>query len=311
MRPDDLRAVLLLKAIEETDRTGTVLPLSDREHATRDTLRQLELTPAQLSSESPGADLERAIVVRSQRLMSALEQRYPILSEISGREALPGWLAPVLLLAAFATGALLSTLDSSRRINILAFPFLGLILWNLLVYALLFLGGVRRLGAGSDGARAKGTWLGNLLSRRLSPLLSRTGQVHRVLGEALAGFTSQWVRYAQPMLANRVRQLFHLGAATMALGLIAGLYSRGLAFQYLAGWESTFLDAPQVRYLLVLLFGPASAWSGIGLPETLEQVEALRWTGEGGGGDAAPWMHLIALSLLIYVVIPRDRKSVV
>ena len=55
--------------------------------------------------------------------------------------------------------------------------------------------------------------------------------------------------------------------------------------------------------MLGVLFGPVAGWSGVQLPQTLEAVEALRWP--GGGGDAAPWIHLIALSLACYVVVPR------
>jgi hypothetical protein len=48
-----------------------------------------------------------------------------------------------------------------------------------------------------------------------------------------------------------------------------------------------------------------AGWSGVQLPATVAEVEQLRWTADGGGGDAAPWIHLIALSLIFYVVLPR------
>jgi hypothetical protein len=58
-----------------------------------------------------------------------------------------------------------------------------------------------------------------------------------------------------------------------------------------------------VKAILGVLFGPVAGWSGVELPQTLEAVAALRWP--DGGGDAAPWIHLIALSLAAYVVVPR------
>jgi len=60
-----------------------------------------------------------------------------------------------------------------------------------------------------------------------------------------------------------------------------------------------------VQSILGTLFAPVAGWSGVRLPATIEEVEQLRWTAEGGGGDAAPWIHLIALSLILYVVLPR------
>jgi hypothetical protein len=56
--------------------------------------------------------------------------------------------------------------------------------------------------------------------------------------------------------------------------------------------------------VLRVLFGPVAGWSGVPLPATLDAVESLRWSA-AGGGDAAPWIHLIALSLACYVVVPR------
>jgi hypothetical protein len=96
-----------------------------------------------------------------------------------------------------------------------------------------------------------------------------------------------------------------LAAAAVAIGLIVGLYVRGTVFRYEAGWESTFLGPAQVQSILSALFGPVAGWSGVQLPATVAEVEQLRWTAAGGGGDAAPWIHLIALSLILYVVLPR------
>ena len=63
--------------------------------------------------------------------------------------------------------------------------------------------------------------------------------------------------------------------------------------------------ALHVRAILGLVFGPASSLTGIALPRTDEAVGALRWTAGGGGGDAAPWIHLVAVTLGLYVVGPR------
>jgi hypothetical protein len=143
------------------------------------------------------------------------------------------------------------------------------------------------------------------VARRLGPILARTAHVDSVLGEAVRGFTADWGEAAAPLLGQHVRRWLHLGAAAIAAGLIAGLYLRGIVLRYEAGWESTFLEPPQVRRLIELLFGPVASWSGIPLPLTVEQVAQLRWDGVSGGEGAAPWIHLIALCLAAFVVLPR------
>jgi hypothetical protein len=96
----------------------------------------------------------------------------------------------------------------------------------------------------------------------------------------------------------------HLGAAAIGVGLIAGLYLRGIAFDYRAGWESTFLDAPAARTLLSMLYGPASWLTGVAIPDAAH-LQAIRWNGDGGGESAARWIHLLAATALIFVVVPR------
>ena len=86
----------------------------------------------------------------------------------------------------------------------------------------------------------------------------------------------------------------HLAAVAVAAGALAAMYLRGLGLEYRAGWDSTFLDAQAVHRWLNLLLGPASALSGIALPEPA-QLEALRFS-TGPGENAARWIHLYALT---------------
>src|SRR5690606_30354090 len=103
----------------------------------------------------------------------------------------------------------------------------------------------------------------------------------------------------------RAKRLLHLSAALVPLGLIAGLYVRGIVLRYEAGWESTFLSLSGARTLVTLLYAPASAITGVSLPATDAQMQALEWTGSAGGGPAAAWIHLIAATAAIYIVVPR------
>jgi len=120
----------------------------------------------------------------------------------------------------------------------------------------------------------------------------------------LQSFVREWSAVTKPLLLARTARSLHLAAAAVGVGLIAGLYLRGIAFDYRAGWESTFLDAAGVRGLLVALYAPASWITGIAVPGVTE-LEAARWRGTAGGEPAARWIHLMATTALIYVVVPR------
>jgi hypothetical protein len=299
MREDTLRAVLMVKAIESVDRAGTILPPGDRAQATREAVRALG-TPGEEVLAGDDRLLSRALGDRAERLVGPLVQRFPVIDEALGRTRTPAGLLLVLLLLAFASGIGLAALDGSRRINILAFPFLGLVAWNLCMYVVLAAGWIRARTRPAATPRPDKGWTGRLFQRRIEPLLRRTRRVHVVLGEALAAYAADCARVGGAFVAQHARRWLHL-----AVGLIVGLYVRGTVLRYEAGWESTFLGPAQVQWILGVLFGPVAGWSGVQLPATAAEVEQLRWTATGGGGDAAPWIHLIALSLALYVVMPR------
>jgi hypothetical protein len=198
----------------------------------------------------------------------------------------------------------LSTLDGSRRINILAFPLIGLTVWNFFIYALLIAARIKRRAARPAGTRWSGRFYERWIGTRIDGLLKQSMRFNAPLATALRRFTGEWVQVEQPLLLERTQLLMHSAAALVAAGLIAGLYIRGIALRYEAGWESTFLGPQSVHALLAVFYGPAATLSGIGLP-SISSVDALRWTGVSGGGEAASWIHLIALTAVLYIIVPR------
>jgi hypothetical protein len=151
--------------------------------------------------------------------------------------------------------------------------------------------------------------LANLYERwlrgRVAALLRRSSRFNMPLSTALQRFTSEWATVARPLLVLQAKRLIHGCAALVALGLITGLYVRGIVLRYDAGWDSTFLGTGAARMLLDVLYGPASFVTGIALPASDEALEALRWQGTAGGAPAASWIHLIAVTALLYIVLPR------
>ncbi|BDZ55347.1 hypothetical protein GCM10025870_24200 [Agromyces marinus] len=117
----------------------------------------------------------------------------------------------------------------------------------------------------------------------------------------LAGLPREWARVAAPLYSARAARVLHLAAAATALGVIAGLYLRGLVFEYRASWESTFLGAEQVRALLAVTLAPGSWITGIPVPD-VAAIEAIR---APGSENAATWMHLMAGTVAVVVIAPR------
>ena len=299
-----LRTVLLIQAIEESDRGGDVLPLADRAEATREAVR----SAPEGRAIQPGIGLARAeenlLALRAERLLARVRLRSPAVDYVLAVAGGLTWLGRAALVLALIVGLSLSTLDGSRRINILAFPLIGLIAWNFFIYGLLIAARVKRRGA----MPARTLWSGRFYERwiwaRIDGLLKQSTRFNAPLATALRRFTSEWVQVEHPLLLERAQRLMHCAAALVAAGLIAGLYIRGLVLRYEAGWESTFLSPKSVHALLAVLYGPGALLSGIGLP-SISGVNALRWTGVSGGGEAASWIHLIALTALLYIIMPR------
>jgi hypothetical protein len=309
MNANALRRILLVKSVEDQDVDGAVLTLAEREAATRDALRAVA---ARGGAPPTGSDERgwRVLDARAAELYERLVQRHPVVARTVMFEAHTSQAAWATLLVAFVAGLALSVLDSRVRIEIVAFPLLGLVLWNLAVYAVLALAALRRR-PGPRAARSAGAssgWIAWPLRwgwRRAASLVRQASFYHRSLAAALRRFSEEWWPFAQPLLTLQGKRIFHLAAAAVALGLVAGFYVRGIALEYRAGWESTFLTPAQVRGVLHGMYGPAAALTGIALPADDAAIEALRWRDGAGGGPAARWIHLIAATALLFVVLPR------
>lgn len=199
------------------------------------------------------------------------------------------WVLVAAALGAVA-GLAADLLGRSPMVDLLAPPVWGVIAWNLAVYAILL---VHALRAPAQPAGA------------LRRLLLAGWQ--RAPGRgSLRVAAARWAELSAPLTLVRLTLLLHVAAAALGAGLIGGLYLRGLVLDFRAGWQSTFLDAAAVRQLLAALLAPASALTGIGIPDAAA-IEAMRVTpgAPQGQASAAPWIHLYAATLALAVVGPR------
>ncbi len=252
---------------------------------------------AQRSEGSDAANLgwlRRRATVALERLGA----REPRIAAWRRHAAGPPGLVALCVVLGLVVGVAGDAIGSTQRINILAPPLVALLAWNLGVYLVLllrpFIGGKPK--AGQPAAAGP---LRTLLAR----LARLPGVGARSAHPALARFATDWGLAARPLAGARLAQALHAGAAALALGALASMYLRGLAFEYRAGWESTFLASDAVAALLQLVLGPAAAVSGIALPDA-GALEALRFS-TGGGENAARWIHLYAITVGAVVVLPR------
>jgi hypothetical protein len=311
MTESEARQVLLLRAFEAAPGPGQGAASA---HWTQQDATWA--SRATLEAEGEGLAPEQFVARRAAQAMRRLGPREPLVAHsLSTRLWRPFWLVLAVVLG-LLVGGLANLVGGTQRINLLAPPVWGVIAWNLLVYAvLLWRGGRDVLSRQRRLPNAWTRWWHDLLgpARDLASKAShRPGHAGADqssgidLGVLMQTFGANWTRASTPLTGARVAAVFHLGAAALALGLAGGLYVRGLALDYRVGWESTFLEANTVQGVLSRLLAPATALSGIGVPD-VAGIEALR-LGPGHAaavGQAAPWIHLYALMLMLAVVLPR------
>jgi hypothetical protein len=321
-----LRKVLLIQAIEETDRVGEALPLAERAAATRSiagkNLSSIETQPeAQLSSAT-----EWFLIRRADLLLRSLRTRSPGIDHVLAVAGGATSLDRGLLVAAFGAGVLLSFLDGGGRvINIFALPLVVLIAWNLLVYVLRLGRRRGRIVASTAGAASmvgevvtapRASLFANFYSRwsrtRIDRLLGHSTRFNAPLAPGLRRFAGDWWEVARPVFAARARRLLHLAALAVASGLIAGYYFRGIILRAGAGWVGGNMLGPATAHtLLAIFYGPASLITGIELPPAAGLAELQLTAASRSGGDAMPWIHLIAWTAALYIVLPRVIMALV
>jgi hypothetical protein len=297
--PEQAAEILLVEAAEEV-RPAAVPP------------------EARIDALEAAGDLddERAWFARRARHLLGRElARYRPLLRVRDAFALP-------LLLNLALPALLglssSALGPREQIHVVYNPIVLLVLWSLASYlglVWLALRGRPRLRTpelhvpGLALPRAEGGLLARLIRRSAARLWLRALKSSAAAREEASAwvavgtrFFELWERAARPWFALRTRRVLHLAALGLALGAIAGMYVRGLFFEYEMVWRSTFVREPEtVARVLQVLLGPACALLGWPPPD-VPAAEALL---APEGVDAAPWIHLLAATALLAVVLPR------
>ena len=287
------REATLLEAFETAEPASPSWSADDRAWADR----------VALEAAAPGTSQEAFVATRAGHAMQRLGGREPQVARAGVRPAWRSGGVAVITIVAFALGVVADAIGSGQRINLLAPPNGGVLLWNAVVYVLLLVLPLWRL---VKRAPAKPGPFVNAVDallrvRQRLPRVSAGGSA-----TAIRRFAALWLARSRGLTTLRGETALHVGAAALGVGLIAGLYARGLVLDYRVGWESTLLRPDSAHALVATVLAPASMLSGIAVPDAAAFAGLQTAHGESGGGaPAAAWLHLIALTLALFVVLPR------
>ncbi|GGI45748.1 hypothetical protein BCL57_001583 [Agromyces flavus] len=286
--------VTAARAVETGDRDRLLWTDADRQWASR----------AAATVVGERASREEFLARRAQLVLERIGTRQPSVRRAVRAIRWRPWVGVMVVVGAFVLGVLVDRIGGGSSINLLAPPVFALVAWNLVVYVWLLVQPLVLRGSRVGPVRG--------LLIRLAAVRGRVGEGQTDGATAarrtvLAALPAQWARVAAPLYGARAARVLHLAAAATALGVIAGLYTRGLAFEYRASWESTFLGAEQVHALLAVALAPGSWLTGIPVPD-VAAIEAIR---APESENAANWLHLMAGTVAVVVVIPRLVLAIV
>lgn len=310
MRQRALQALLLVHAIEQTDLAGDAVSLEDRLQASREAADGRPPPVAAGASAQIDGDAERFLVRRADALLARLRVRSPGIDRVLAAAAGATGLDRTILILGFVTGVALA-FAAGGRIDIFAYPLVGLLLWNLVVCIVLIVRLLRSPGQAAvvqrDGFFRR--WLARLYANRvharIDAFITHSIGFNAPLAPGLRRFAAEWCEVGRPLFRERVRRLLHLAAILAAAGLMAGYDFRGWILREAAGWSATMFGPSSAHAALVTLYGAASGVSGVHVPSA-QNLLALAWTSHTtGGGPAGEWLYLIDWTALLYIVLPR------
>jgi hypothetical protein len=288
MTESEIRAIALVRAVEETE--PELIPA-------------MMLVEAQLVAGDPSE--APAWIGRRARYLAegVLAHLRPPGGHVLLRLGTLSWIVPL----GFMLGLAANYLGPSEKIHVVLNPIALLVLWSFAVYASL---GWRALHSAQRQARPL-----VLLGGALAPIAQRLLRLGALpQGAALQdraalsrSYAASRLRMMRPVLGHAACFTLHVGAIGVALGAVAGMYLRGLFFEYEVIWRSTFIDDPDgVAALLRTLFAPALLLLGQPWPSAADAMAMM----SDVGSPAARWIHAFSATLLIVVLVPRALLAI-
>lgn len=327
MKLEDARRVLGLRHLEDADAAGRIVGQDERRAASLAS----SVVPA-LEAGKNTALRDEALERRAHRLTRdpRIEAGLQAVIGASARPIRGYWVVTGIIVMAGVLGLATHVVGSDKIINLLSIPLLGLVAWNLFVYALVAWAILRGKGAAEVHRHGPTQWLDRILLRtagvhwnETAPPPLPTAQavddtaaeppspgVQRVETEARRRFWEKWLPVVRHESTAWSELGFHSGSIALAAGMVFGMYVRGLAFEYTAAWQSTFLEPPAVSTVLRTALGPAAALLREDIPDAAGMqrlnIHDQEQLDPHDRESAAKWIHLYALTVLIFIGLPRS-----
>ena len=201
----------------------------------------------------------------------------------------------VSIVLSLLLGVLIGQITSgSSRINLLSPPFLGLIVWNLIVYLLILINLSLRLLKKNINLPFR--------TRITSWIVKFQRKSHK--GPIEEAFWNAFLPLCTPIIRQYSSFLLHVSALCLGLGVVLGLAFHGFATSITVGWESTwFFNQPEmVQYILNTVYG----WLPLVNQEiTLQSVQQMHFDVNYSGIYAGPWLLRLMMMVSLLVIIPR------
>jgi hypothetical protein len=282
--------VVLVKSLEQAQDTGGRWSASDAKEATR-------ATNELVGKKVP---FDQFLARRAEWVIEELNKRKPnekIDVRLPRWPMSAGWL---LIVMAMTVGLLTDHLATDQRVNIIAYPLLLLVLWNLLVclwsvsqwFSQLF-----------TPKHTQGSLLLNMVGKwRLH------GAISIAAGKGVPwvdNFKTEWSSASARLNQARLNLAFHSAAVCFTLGVVLGLFLRALVKGYMACWDTSFVEvsAGTVHAIASLVLTPGAVLLNRSLPD-VQHIAGLHCRSTNGE-LAGPWIILYIGSILAWIIIPR------
>ena len=282
--------VSLVRSVEQVANNGEIWSANDAKEAT--------LATKSIVGEKCPFDL--FVARRAELIIEQIaKRRSKFVIEVCEQRALTTF-AWILIVISLAVGFITDHLMAQGWVNVIEWPIVLLICWNLWFVTYLL---VRHIFLFfKPTTRSSSSLGGDILARLQSRGLWSYFRRQKVPAW-LKKFETQWAQSCTTLNTFKISLLFHAASIAFAIGTLGSLYVRGLFKEYRAGWESTFISADTIHTIASWVLAPGAWLFNMNIPDA-EHIAGIQIP-NSNGEIAGDWIHLYAGSIFVCVIIPR------